>query len=209
MPGKNLFPAKKASEPGTLLAFPESLKKSDAELTLSPAHERTMAIATGDLHIGVTKEVPRLLTTNKDNPLAVAKYGLEKLRMQGQITAAEFDAMAEICEALFGAQRGKIDIQTAFATVRAVYDALLVDEDSSPLALAIASVASGALASDLGRASAPGKLAASKSNGDIALVGGIAAGGVVGGAIGGVRGAIIGGVIGGIVSGVARACTRS
>ena len=62
MPAKNLAAAKKASEPGMLLAFPESLKKSEAELALSRAYERTMAIAAGDLHVAVTKEVSRLLT---------------------------------------------------------------------------------------------------------------------------------------------------
>lgn len=209
MPAKNLASAKKASEPGMLLAFPESLKKSEAELALSRAHERTMAIAAGDLHVAVTKEVSRLLTAHNDNPLSVAKYGLEKLRAQGQLTAAEFNSMSEICDAVFAAQRGKINSQTAYATVRGVYDTLLVDEDSSPMALAIASVASGALASDLGGAPAAGKLAASKSNGDIGLVGGIVAGGIIGGAIGGAGGAIIGGVIGGIVGGVAGACTKS
>lgn len=208
MPAKNLATAKK-SEPGMLLAFPESLKKSDAELTLSRAHERTMAIAAGDLHVAVTKEVSRLLTAHKDNPLSVAKYGLEKLRAQGQLSAPEFHSMSEICDAVFAAQRGKIDIRTAYTSVRSVDDALLVDEDSSPMALAIASVASGALASDLGTAPPPGTLAASKSNGDIGLVGGIVAGGIIGGAIGGAGGAVIGGVIGGIVGGVAGACTKS
>jgi len=208
MLAKNLATAKKASECGMPVGFPEDFEKSDAELTLSRAHQRTTAIATGDYHVAVTKEVSPLLPTHKDTPLSETKYGLEQLRAQGQLTAPEFNSMTEICEAVFAAERGKIDIRAAHEMVRGVYDALLADEDSSPMALAIASVASGALASNLGATPKTNAPAASRSNGDIGLVGGIAAGGIIGGTIGGVGGAIVGGVIGGIVGGVAGACTR-
>ena len=82
--------------------------------------------------------------------LSETKYGLEQLRAQGQLTAPEFNSLTEICEAVFAAELGKIDIRDAYEMVCGVYDALLVDEQSSPMALAIASVASGALASNLG-----------------------------------------------------------
>jgi hypothetical protein len=208
MPARNLVTAKKASESGMPVGFSQALEKSDAELTLSRADEGTTAIASGDHHVAVTKQVSRLLNACKDNPLSKTKYGLEQLRAQGQLTAPEFNSMTEICEAVFAAERGKIDIPAAYEMVRAVYDALLVGEDTSPMALAIASVASGALASNLGATPKTNAPAASRSNGDIGLVGGIAAGGIIGGTIAGVGGAIVGGVIGGIVGGVAGACTR-
>ena len=208
MPAKNLATAKKASDSGMPVGFPEDFKKSDAELTLSRPHERTTAIATKDLQVTVTKEVSPLLPAHKDKPLSETKYGLEQLRAQGQLTAPEFNSLTEICETVFAAERGKIDIRIAYEMVRGVYDALLVDEDSSPMALAIASVASGALASNLGATPKNNPPAASRSNGDIGLVGGIAASGIIGGTIGGVGGAIVGGVIGGIVGGVAGGCTK-
>lgn len=161
MPAKNLAATKK-SEPGMVVTFPEDLKNSDAQLTLGRAHERTVAIAAGDLHVAATKEVSQLLTADKDNLLSATKSGLEKLRAQGQLTEPEFNSMSEICEAVFAAQRGKTDIRTAYETARAVYDALLVDEDSSPMATAIASVVSGALASDLGATPKAGAPAASR-----------------------------------------------
>jgi len=150
MPVKNLATGTKASEPGMLMAFPESLKKSDAELTLSCAQERTTPIVTGDLQVAGTKGVPGLLAAHKDNPLSETKYGLKQLRAQGQLTAPELNSLTEICEAVFAAERGKIDIRVGYEMVRGIYDALLADEQSSPMALAIASVASGALASNLG-----------------------------------------------------------
>jgi hypothetical protein len=209
MSARNIATAKKVSEPGTVIAFPENLAASRTELGLSPAQQRTMAIAAGDLHIAVRQEVTRLLDEHKSNPLSVAKYGLDRLRAEGQLTEKEFTSMSQICDAVFAAQRGKIDPGTAYGTVRRLYDELLVNESSSPMALAIASVASGALASDLGGQRPGGAVAASKSNGDIGLVGGVIVGGIIGGVIGGAGGAIIGGVIGGIVGGVAGACTKS
>jgi len=116
--------------------------------------------------------------------------------------------MTEICEAVFAAERGKIDIRAAYEMVRGVYDALLFDGRSSPMALAIASVASGVLASNLGTTPKTSDPAASRSNGDIGLVGGIFAGGIIGGAIFGAAGAIIGGVTGGIVGGVVGGCIK-
>ena len=184
MPAKNLAATKK-SEPGMVVTFPEDLKNSDAELSLGRAHERTVAIAAEDLHVASTKEVSQLLIAGKDNPPNSTKCGLEKLRAQGQLTAPEFNSMSEICQAAFAAQGGKIDIQTAYAIVRGVYDALLVDQDSSPMALAIASLASGALASDLGATPKTAAPDASRSNGDVGRVSGIIAGGPIGGAIDG------------------------
>ncbi|MGC2448779.1 MAG: hypothetical protein WA477_14120 [Candidatus Sulfotelmatobacter sp.] len=209
MSARNVATARKASQPGTVIAFPENLMASGTELGLTPAQQRTMAIAAGDLHIAVRQEVIRLLEEHKNNPLSVAKYGLERLRAEGQLTEQEFISMSQICDAVFAAQRGKIDSGTAYATVRRVYDQLLVDGGSSPMALAIASVASGALASNPGDPRPAAALAASRSNGDIGLVGGVIVGGIIGGVIGGAGGAIIGGVIGGIVGGVAGACTKS
>ena len=207
MPAKNVATAKKASDPGVPVEFPESFKESDAELILSRAHECTRAIPTRDLHVAVTKEVS-LPTAHKDSPLSETRYGLEQLRAQGQLTAQEFNSMTEICEAVFAAERGKIDIRAAYEMVRGVYDALLFDGRSSPMALAIASVASGVLASNLGTTPKTSDPAASRSNGDIGLVGGIFAGGIIGGAIFGAAGAIIGGVTGGIVGGVVGGCIK-
>lgn len=183
MPARDVATTRKASEPGRLIPFPENHKGPQTDPALSPAQQ--------------------------GNPLSVTKYGLEKLRAEGQLTLREFNSMSRVCDAVFAAQRGKIDIRTAHATVRRIYDELLVNEASSPMALAIASVASGALASDLGNPLPAGAEAASKPNGKIGLVGGMVAGGIIGGAIGGIGGAIIGGVIGGIVGGVAGACTKS
>jgi len=209
MPARNPATGTKASEPGMPMAFPESLKKSDAELTLSRAHAHITPIVTGDLHVVGTKEGPGLLTAHKDNSLSETKYGLKQLRAQGQLTAPELNSLTEICEAVFAAERGKIEIRVAYELVRGVYDALLVDEHSSPMALSIASVASGALASNLGTNPKAGAPAASRSFADIGLVGGIVAGGIIGGAIGGAGAGIIGGVIGGIVGGVAGVCTKA
>jgi len=208
MPNRNVATARKEPESGVVLAFPERANEAHATLGLSFAQQRSIAISAGDLHTAVKREVARLLEEHKGNPLTVAKYGLEKLRDEGQINAQEFTSLSELCDAVFAAQRGKIDNQTAYGKVRGLYDGLLVDNGSSPMALAIASVASAAFAQALETTPTSGAMAASNQNGSIGLVGGIIAGGVIGAGIGGVGGAIIGGVVGGIVGGIAGACTQ-
>jgi hypothetical protein len=209
MAAKSAARVRTASEPGVVVAFPENLS-SHTLPTLSAAHQRAIAISAGDLQVAVKREVVRLVDQFKGDTLSAAKVGLERLRTDELISLPEFNLLSEICEAVFAAQRGKIDLKTAHDRVRCVYDELLLDTGSSPVAIAIASVAAGAYASVSSNDSAPGKMAATRNPNapDLGMVGGAIIGAGIGGAIGGFVGGGLGAVIGGIVGGVIGKCTQ-
>jgi hypothetical protein len=172
--------------------------------------DRELAIAAGDYRAAVMREVRRLLAESHGNQFLAAKAGLERLSDAGLITVQDDRALGQICEAVFAAQRGKLGTDDAFGRVRAIYDQMLVDTSTSPVALAIASIASSRrLTSASGEAGLPEGVMAAMSRSDqvdMGIVGGAIGGAVIGGVIGGAGGAIIGGVIGGIAGGIATAC---
>lgn len=208
MPSKTTAKVITASTPASVTAFPSSPYLVHALPTLDAAHQRTIAIAAGDLQVAVRREVQRLLEEHKGNPMGAVRVGLERLLSDGAISSSEFTALSEVCESVFAAERGKIDAKTAYQRTRTVYDQLLLDNGSSPIALATLSVLSAAYTSALSGASPGAVVLAAKSDvpGQIGIAGGLLIGGIIGGSIGGLGGAVIGGVVGGIVGGAVGIC---
>jgi hypothetical protein len=188
--------------PSTVIEFPTPPALAQA-FAFDAAHQRSLAIAAGDLQVAIRREVQRLLTEHHGNAMSALKVGLERLRSAEQIRAAEFDTLVDVCESVFAADRGKLDAKIAYEKTRSAYDLLLLDSGSSPVALTILSVLSSAYSLTFSTAgSTMGEhLVAAKigQGGDIGLAGGVVLGTIVGGLIGGLGGAIIGGVIGGVV----------
>jgi hypothetical protein len=202
MPAETAARAISQSAPATVIDFPAGLHLTHA-FTLDAAHQRSLAIAAGDFQTTVRREVQRLLDEHKGNPMSALKVGLERLRSDELIRPTEFSTLVEVCESVFAADRGKLEPKTAYERTRSAYDRLLLDNGSSPVALAILSVLSSAYSlafSSAGSTLGDHMVAAKMSQGgDIGLAGGVVLGAVIGGAIGGFGGAVIGGVIGGVV----------
>ncbi|HEV2704819.1 MAG TPA: hypothetical protein VGV59_02785 [Pyrinomonadaceae bacterium] len=162
--------------------------------------------------MSVLAEVERLLNERPGNQLKTAREGTRRLQENRLINAQEAKEINEICKTIFAAQRGKGDPEAAARRVRQTYERMLDKAASSPVALAIAGLASsGPIETPAGDGASPNVVAApaiSRSNRiSLGMVGGVIGGAVIGGAIGGGGGAIIGAVVGGIAGGIAAACT--
>lgn len=172
---------------------------------------RAVAVSAGDYHLAVSKEVRRILDENRRHPLEAIKVGLERLNKSGFISAREGKLLVEVCTNVFASVRGDISADEALERVQKIYEAMLIDETVSPVALAVTSVAVGSFRSPALSNLNPkaGVMMATAGNrGDLGMVTGAVAGAGIGGAIGGFGGAVIGGVIGGIVGGVIGACSE-
>ena len=172
---------------------------------------KAVGLSAGDLRIAVLSEVDQLLEDSRGNPVEASKAGLGRLQASGLISPQEANRLGKICTLIFEKQRNKVQEGDANAQIRGIYQSLIVDDDPSPVALAIASLAAGAQSTiSVGQPSAKSVSAAAAAargfGADVGMVGGAIAGAVIGGAIGGAGGAVIGAVVGGIAGGVAGAC---
>jgi hypothetical protein len=178
--------------------------------SLGVAHQRTIAIATGDLHLAINREIRRLLRENNGDALLVTKIGLDHLLSDGLITSSEVTSLSTICDTVVATHQGKLNSSTASYQVRWLYDQLLADDCSSPIAISITSLVSSAynLALSISSSNEAGGAADNASRPNIGMVGGAIIGGVIGTAMGGHSGAIIGTVVGGIAGGVYGLCSE-
>jgi hypothetical protein len=158
------------------------------------SNARTIAISAGDLSVAVRKEVIRIMESNKNNVLQSVKDGLQELLERELIDAKELEALQEVCELVFKAIRGKIEGEDAFFSIKKIYTSMLFNQNSSPAALAIASVSSSAF--DFEKSNSVKVTITPGNAGSGAVIGGII-GGIVGGIVGGGFGAGIGAAIGG------------
>lgn len=156
------------------------------------ASARAIAISAGDLSIVVRKEVKKTLESNRNDILRSLNSGLEELVKRDLISAQECDHLKDVCKHLLYSVRGKEDGEEAFLAIRTVYHGMLIDQQSTPAALAIASVANSAFNLEK---SSPLTITP-ESTGAGAVVGAVI-GGVIGGIVGGGVGAGIGAAIGG------------
>ncbi len=191
----------------------QPLSTSWSNYNIPPIHARNTAIAAGDLRAAVLQEVTNILAANRGNPLKATKSGLERLKANRLISTADQQALDEICDVLFALQRAKAERNEVISKTRSIYKMLLADENSSPVALAIASMSAGDSRADVSgdqelTSDERTALAARAAfNADLGMVGGTIGGAVIGGTIGGVGGAIIGAIVGGIAGGIAGACS--
>jgi hypothetical protein len=209
MPRTGAAPAKSAPEMGAILTFPPNNNFPNGHSFLDPTHQRTIAIAAGDFRAAVAREVQRLL--QEGDPLSAIKIGLNRLHSGGALNPHELKVMTTIANTVFAAQQGKIDAQTALGRIRPIYDELLLDNSSSPVALTICSLVTGTYTSVLSDQSTSISAAvkpALSNNGDVGILAGAIIGGIVGGALGGFVGFGLGAAIGGTIGGAVGSCIR-
>jgi hypothetical protein len=209
MPNSGAALAKRAPDKGAVLLFPENAHFSDGNSLLDPIHQRTIAMAAGDFRLTVAREVQRLL--QEGDQLSAIKIGLNRLHTDGAINAHELKLMTTVTNTVFSAQGGKIDASTALARVQPIYDELILDQSSSPVALTICSLVTGSFSSALSDQSistAANVKPALSNNGDVGMLAGAIIGGIVGGAIGGFAGFGVGAAIGGAIGGAVGSCIR-
>jgi hypothetical protein len=206
MPRNVATQAKSAPEMGAVIAFPDRINLTNGEYLPILQQQRTIAIAAGDLRAKIEREVQRLL--DEGDPLSAIRVGLNRLHSDGAISSRELTLLSSVSDTVFAAQRGKIDVPTALGRVRPIYDELILDNSSSPVALAICSLVSGSYTSALSDQPAPGTMAraASSNKADLGMVGGAVVGGIIGGAIGGFVGFGIGATVGAIAGAVGGKC---
>ena len=156
------------------------------------ASARAIAISAGDLSIVVRKEVKKTLEANRNDILRSLNSGLEELVKRDLIHPQECDNLKDVCKHLLYSIRGKEDCEEAFLAIRAVYHGMLLDQQSSPAALAIASVVNSAFNLEK---SSPLTITAEATGAGAAV--GAVIGGVIGGIVGGVVGAGFGAALGG------------
>lgn len=156
------------------------------------ASARAIAISAGDLSVVVRREVKKTLEKNRNNILRSLNTGLKELLRRDLISSQECDTLKDVCKHLIYSIRGKEDAEEAFLAIRAVYHDMLMNQQSTPTALAIASVATSAF--NLERSSP--LTITPETTGAGAAVGAVI-GGAIGGAVGGFLGAGIGAAIGG------------
>jgi hypothetical protein len=160
--------------------------------------ERVAALSAGDINLAVRKRVAEILASNRKNVVAAFKEGLKELVDRGAISAAESQTLAKILRLLLDVTRDRTDAEDAFLDIRTTYHKMIADQRSSPVALAIAGVASSSFSLDKNSPLKVNKTAGAFGGGIGALVGaGIGVG--IGGPIGGVIGGIIGGAVGATV----------
>jgi hypothetical protein len=179
-------------------------------LALESRHSRNVATSAGNFRLTVIQEVGRLLNEHPGNQLNTARAGTQRLLENRLVTAQEAKDLNKICQTVFAAQRGNTAPDVAATKVREIHARLLADAASSPVALAIASIASSGpirTPDDNPQLSNEGIVALSRGDKiELGMVGGSIGGALVGFGIGGGPGAIIGAVVGGIAGGIAGAC---
>ncbi len=168
------------------------------------ASVRAIAISAGDMSVVVREEVKKILKQNKNNVLKSLYSGLEELVKRDLIFALECDKLKEVCKHLLYSLNGKEDSEEAFLAIRTIYHSMLIDQQSTPTALAVASVATSAF--NLERESplsiTPGTTGAGAAAGAVI-------GAAIGGAVGGFLGAGIGAAIGGAAGAAIGLCNES
>ncbi len=160
--------------------------------TTSFPNARAMALSAGDINQAVRRRVGDILTANRNNILKAFPQGLKELVDMGAISANESQTLSKILKLIIDVDRDRADPEDAFLAIRTLYHELIVDQRSTPVALAIAGVASSSFSLE--------KNSPLKVN-KIAGAGGAIAGAVTGAGIGFGIGGPIGGAIGGVIGG--------
>jgi hypothetical protein len=158
---------------------------------------RGVAMSAGHLTVAMRAELGRLLAASRGDKRKALAAGLSELHTRKILHAKEATELAAIMEMFFAAPDGHDPKLTHRAST--YFQALSVDFDSSPAALAIASVIS-SLTSPSKAAGTGNPQAAASRAGDAAFGGfGAVVGAGIGWGIGGPIGAGIGAVVGGAV----------
>jgi hypothetical protein len=145
------------------------------------------------------REVRAALRRARGNRLAAMKQGLGRLAEEGIITERDRDRLETVVDAVHAAREQASGTDEAPEKIRAIYHALVADNRSSAVAVAIASLAN-SLFTPTERAGAGGTLtfqAVSMGSRAERTIQGAIIGGLLGFMLGGPSGAVAGAIVGG------------
>lgn len=163
---------------------------------------KAIAISSGDISVAVSEEVSKRFPSKKRNALRTVNEGLKELLERELITAKEHVELQTICKLFVEAVVGKKDAEDSFFAIRKAYQSMILNQSTSPVALAIASTAN----SSFNFVKSNSVTITPGNTGTGAVVGAII-GGIVGGLMGGGLGAGIGAAIG-AAAGAAIGCSN-
>jgi hypothetical protein len=103
--------------------------------------DRSWATHAGETAYSFRREIEQLLKEHKGSRRRAINAGVDKLVADQIMTAAEAAEVKQVCELVFKAIKGTVDIAKAAQSVRDTYQKMLADNQSSPVALTVASVA--------------------------------------------------------------------
>jgi hypothetical protein len=165
----------------------------------------------GDISQMIDTEIRSLLREARGNRPRATKMGLQRLLEYELITAHDQQRLEKVSDTLFAAIGGKQDAITAYRDIQAIYQQLVLDKSSSPVAVLLANNAQNSFVAEAPNPDQTGVAFSIvvRSPGTAAgFIGGMV-GGFVGGLIaGGGAGAIVGAFVGGIVGGVVGYCAE-
>lgn len=164
---------------------------------------REIAISAGELSVAVRNKVDVLLTGNRNNIFEAFKAGMQELLEKDLISAQEFESLQDIFRLFIDAIREKGDIEDAFFAIRKTYNQMLLDQECSTIALAIASVINSSWKFEKSNSI---KITPETTGSGAAV--GAAIGGAMGAGFGGLPGAAVGAAIGAIAGAAIGLCNE-
>ena len=181
-------------------------KKSLFELTSSSdlSSVRTIAMSAGDFSIAVRQEVEKVLKSNRNN--VVKSFGtlLQTLLERNLIADNEAKQLENVFDLLLNAIREKIDAEDAYFSIKKIYNDMITRHDSSPVALAMSSVASSSF-----NFKKTNSVSFTPATAGAGAVVGAGLGAIIGGAVGGPLGAGIGAAVGAVAGAAAGLCNQT
>ena len=162
---------------------------------------RALALGAADVNQAIRKYVGETLAANRNNIAQVHRKGLQELVDRGAISGKESETLTKVFKLIVDVDRDRADAEDAFLEIRGRYQEMVIDQRSSPAALAIMGVASASFSLDKNS-----PLKVNKTAGAMGAIAGAATGAGIGFGIGGPLGGAIGGLIGGAVGGTVGLC---
>ena len=169
------------------------------------AQARALALSTRDTVRAAHEEVRKIVLKARGDRASAFRLGIQRLRQEGLATDRDAARLTRMLSLLPIQDPRKGADGDLLPRVRAIYEEMIADAQSTPTARAIAGAVAGALESDA--ASVSGAAVAARVRPATAgMVIGAAIGGFVGGLFGGPLGAAVGAEVGGAAGGGYGSC---
>jgi len=179
---------------------------SEETFQVTQAALRAQANFAGEMQAAIMRDIEEATVRAQGDRFKVLQSGLAQLRQDSLILQAESDRLGRIAQILVARahsdERPRHDRTKIKSKVKSLAQEVIEAANASPVAVAIANIASNVVEREDRTTDGGTFLALSRSDTiDACIVGGAIGGAVIGGIAGGVGGAIAGAVIGGIVGG--------
>jgi hypothetical protein len=169
------------------------------------AQARALALSTRDTVRVVHEEVRRIVLKARGNRASAFRLGIQRLRQEGLATDRDAARLTQILSLLPIQDPRQGADEDPLPRVRAIYEEMIADWQSTPTARSIVSAVVGALESE--EVSSSGAAVARRvSPATAGMVIGAAIGGFLGGLFGGPLGAAVGAEVGGAAGGGYGSC---